>query len=162
MLSVCSLTVSQIRLRLGEWDFSSESEPSPHMEQKAVKKVCKWTLIVLYTCLSSCPHMEQKAVKKVCKWTCPSSLSCPACLDCYLFCPPVPTWSRSLLKRSVPVLQYYCPVLIVLFTCLSSCPRMEQKAVKKVCKWTCPSSLSCLDCSVYLPVLLSPHGAEGC
>jgi hypothetical protein len=37
-----SLTVAQIRLRLGEWDFSSESEPNPYMEQKAVKKVLKF------------------------------------------------------------------------------------------------------------------------
>ncbi len=42
-----SLTVAQIRLRLGEWDFSSESEPNPYMEQKAVKKV-----------LQSCPCLS--------------------------------------------------------------------------------------------------------
>jgi hypothetical protein len=39
MMILFSLTVAQIRLRLGEWDFSSESEPNPYMEQKAVKKV---------------------------------------------------------------------------------------------------------------------------
>lgn len=36
---VDDLTLSQIRLRLGEWDFSTESEPDPHMELKASKKV---------------------------------------------------------------------------------------------------------------------------
>ena len=33
------MTVSQIRVRMGEWDFSSTSEPNEHLERKAVKKV---------------------------------------------------------------------------------------------------------------------------
>ena len=37
--SLFSLTVSQIRVRMGEWDFSSTSEPNEHLERKAVKKV---------------------------------------------------------------------------------------------------------------------------
>lgn len=36
---VDDLTISQIRLRLGEWDFSSTSEPNPHLELKATKKI---------------------------------------------------------------------------------------------------------------------------
>jgi len=36
---VDDLTISQIRVRMGEWDFSSTTEPNEHLERKAVKKV---------------------------------------------------------------------------------------------------------------------------
>ena len=31
--------ISQIRVRMGEWDFSSASEPNMHLELKAAKKI---------------------------------------------------------------------------------------------------------------------------
>ena len=34
-----SLMISQIRVRMGEWDFSSTTEPNQHIEHKVVKKI---------------------------------------------------------------------------------------------------------------------------
>lgn len=34
-----SLVISQIRVRMGEWDFSSTTEPHEHVERKVTKKV---------------------------------------------------------------------------------------------------------------------------
>ena len=34
-----SLVISQIRVRMGEWDFSSTTEPHEHVERKVIKKV---------------------------------------------------------------------------------------------------------------------------
>ena len=33
------MVISQIRVRMGEWDFSSTTEPNQHVERKVVKKV---------------------------------------------------------------------------------------------------------------------------
>lgn len=35
----CSLLLPKIRVRIGEWDFSSTSESHPHVERKIVEKI---------------------------------------------------------------------------------------------------------------------------
>ena len=35
----CSLLTSQIRIRVGEYDFSSTKEPFPYVERKAINKI---------------------------------------------------------------------------------------------------------------------------
>ena len=43
-MQVCfSLVISQIRVRMGEWDFSSTTEPNQHVERKVS---CDWWRLV--------------------------------------------------------------------------------------------------------------------
>ena len=39
LLTIFSLLLSKIRIRIGEWDFSSTSEPHKNVERKVTKKI---------------------------------------------------------------------------------------------------------------------------